>query len=378
MRMLLGALALAASVLQTTTRAGQVQTLYTSPVDRTIAAFAQDGGLVAWFLPGRKSCNDVWVWELGSAQQRLPAQGPTNRNVTCSWQVPPGSPVRLAVAENGGSPALLWTLHESATQSLRFDYVLGATVADPTERRFQQVAHGAHGAGLWLTGVAGSGDTLVYSVVQVAYKDQVDCLTTPKAPGACDLEVVAGGGGIFRVVGRKLPVRINGARPSVAVAVSGGNVAFVPAAGSSTADGEPFASPNVPIEVRDAKSGALVASVSPDGVPDAIALSSTTLAVLGRVADKLVLTWYALPDGSPAGSLTVPAATAPTLSAGDGLIVFRVKRSIRMVDLKTKEVRKVATASATPIGLSVAGTRVAWAENVGGRGRIRAITVASG
>ena len=374
MRMLLGALALAASIVHTATRAGQVETLYTSPPHEAIAAFSQDGNLVAWFAPGSaKSCNEVWLWQLGGPQQRLPAQGPTNRNVTCGWQVPPGAPVGLAVADNGGSPALLWTLHESATQSLRFDYVLGATVADPTERRFQQVAHGTHGPGLWLTGVAGSGGTLVYAVTQVAYKNQVDCLTSPKTPGACDLAVV--GGGVYRVVGRKLPQAIKGVPASVEVAAFGNEVAYVPATGSSTTDGHPFASANVSIEVRAADTGTFVASVSTDETPEAIALSSSTLALLGRVGDKIVLSWYALPDGSLLGNVTVPAKTAPWISAGEDAIVFRVGRSIRVVDVKTQKMRTVATAASTPIGLSIAGSRIAWAENVAGRGRIRAITL---
>ncbi|HEY2072885.1 MAG TPA: hypothetical protein VGG88_04865 [Gaiellaceae bacterium] len=377
MRMLLGALALAASILHTTTRAGHVETLYTSPVHHTIAAFAQDGGLVAWFAPGtkREPCNDVWVWQLGSAgKQSLPAQGAGYHNVTCDWQVPPGSPVGLAVASNEGAPALLWSLHESASQSLKFDYVLGAAVATPLERRFQQVAHARHGAGLWLAGVAGGGTTLVYAVAQVAYRDQLECLSTPKAPGACALKVVDGG--IYRVVGRKTPVKIDESSASVAVAVAGDTVAFVPAVGSSTTDGHPLASPNVPVEVLNADTGARVASVSPDGTPVAIALSTGTLALLGRIGGKLVLSWYEMPSGKPAGDLTLPAKAADTVSAGDGAVVFRVGRSIRWVDVATKKVHTVATAAATPIGLSIAGRRVAWAENVGGRGRIRAVTLA--
>ncbi|HEY2543573.1 MAG TPA: hypothetical protein VGH92_11035 [Gaiellaceae bacterium] len=374
MRMLLGALALAASLVQSSTRAGQVETLYTSSAHRTIAAFAQDGGLVAWFAPGGKRCNDVWVWQLGSAKQSLPAQGAAYHNVTCNWNVPEGSPVGLAVAENFGSPALLWTLHESAARSLKFDYVLGATVADPRERRFEQVAHANHGAGLWLAGVAGGGSTLVYADAQVAYKDQVACLSTPDEPGACDLKVV--GGGIYRVVGRKPPVPLKGTRPAVAVAAVGDEVAFIPAVGSSTTDGHPLASANVPVEVRNAVTGDLVTSVSPDGMPISIALSSGTLAVVGRLDGKLVLSWYEMPSGKPGGTITLPAKAAPAVSAGDGAIVFQVGRSIRSVDVATGQVHTVATAAAQPIGLSIAGRRIAWAENVGGRGRIRAITLA--
>ena len=375
--MLLGALALAASIVHVGTRAGQVETLYTGPAHHFIAAFAQDGDLVAWFAPDAdpQACNTVWLWQLGSGQQRLPAQGPANRNVTCKWQVPQGSPVGLAVASNGGSPALLWTLHESATQSLRFDYVLGATVRDPKERRFQQLAHAARGTGLWLTGVAGSGSTLVYSIAQVAYKDQLDCLTTPKAPGACELEIT--GGGIYRVVGRKLPVAIKGARkPAAALAVSGEYVAFVPAVGTSPADGHPLAAPNAAVEVRDVETGAQVASVSQEGTPVAIGLSSTTLAILGRVGGQLVLSWTSPTAGTPLETMKLPPGAAPLVSVGSGAIVFRVGRSIRVVDVTTKRVRTIATAASTPVGLSIAGSRIAWAENSGGRGRIRAITLA--
>src|SRR5487761_410601 len=329
MRMLLGALALAASILHTGSRAGQVETLYTSPAGRTIAAFAQDGGLGAWFAhKASKGCNEVWLWQLGSVRQPLPREGAAYHNVTCGWQVPARSPVSLAVAGNGGSPALLWTLHESAARAVRFDYVLGATVSDPRERRFQEVAHASHGAGLWLGGVAGSGETLVYAVAEVAYKDQVACLSTPTEPGACELKV-APGGGIYRIVGRKPPTRIKGAPAAVAVAASGNDVAYVPAIGASTVDGHPLASRNVPVEVRDVNTGSLVLSVSPEAAPLAIGLSSTVLAVLGRSGGRLILGWYALQTGRPLGAL-------PTLSVGTSAIVFRVGRSICVVDVHTR------------------------------------------
>ena len=376
MRMLLGALALAASIVHADSRAGQVQTLYTSPAHQTIAAFAQDDGLVAWFAPGKSpACNAVWVWQLGGAKQHLPAQGGSYHNVTCNWQIPPGSPVGLAVAGNNGSPALLWTLRESAAQSLRFDYVLGATVGDPNERRFQEVTHANHGDGLWLSGLAGSGSTLLYSVTQVEYKDQVACLSTPKQPGACALKIT--GGGVYRVVGRKPPTLIKGAPASVAIAVSGSDVACVPAVGTSATDGHPIAAADNPIEIRDVASGSLVTSITPSGAPLAIALSDTTLAVLDKpsTGTGLELSWYDLNAGTELGSVTVPAQTTASLALADGAVVFRVGNSIRTVDLTSQAVKTIATATATPIGLSASGSRVAWAENVNGRGRIRAVTL---
>jgi len=369
--MLLGMLALAASFAHTAARAGEVQTIYTSPHHERIDAFSQDDGLVSWFSPGIGSgCNAVWVWELGSVKQQLPAQGSKFHNVTCTWQVPPSSPVGLAVASNNGSPELLWTLHESASHAVKFDYVLGATVANPNERRFEQVAHTMNGAGLWLGGLAGSGGTLVYSVVEVQYKDQVACLSTPNEPGACDFEV--SGGGVYRVVGRKQPAAVHGAPPAVEVAASGSDVAYV-AASSASADGRPYPSANAPVEIRDVDNGALVASVSPGGTPLAIAVSGSVLALLTRKDAGLSLGWYDVRTGHQSGSVTVPAQAAPELSASESAIVFRVGRSIRAIDLSTKHVRKLAKAASAPIGLSIAGKRVAWAENVGGRGRIRAV-----
>lgn len=371
--MLVGALALAASFAHTATHAGQVQTLYTSPAHQRIDAFAQDGGLVAWFTPGvARKCNAVWVWELGSVKQQLPAQGSKYHNVTCTWQVPAYSPVSLAVASNGGSPALLWTLHESASRAVKFDYVLGATVGDPNERRFQQVAHASNGAGLWLGGVAGDAGTLVYSVAQVQYRDQVACLSTPNAPGACDFEV--SGGGIYRVVGRKQPTPVHDAPPAVEVATSGNDVAYVAANGANAA-GRPLASPDVPVEIRDVRTGALVASITPPGTALAIALYGNVLALLTRAPAGLSLNWYDVRTGDSSGSAVAPAQTATALSVGDKAIVFRVGRSIRTANLSTGKVQTVAKAVSTPIGLSVVGTRVAWAENVDGRGRIRALTL---
>jgi hypothetical protein len=376
MRMLLGAIAVAASFVHTDTRTGQVQTLYASPAHRTIAAFAQDDGLVAWFAPKRsKGCNLVWLWQLGAARLPLPAQGAAYHNVTCAWQVPARSPVALAVAGNSGSPALLWTLHESAAQALRFDYVLGATAADPNERRFQEVAHAKRGAGLWLGGVAGSGTTLLYAVAQVAYKDQVACLSTPLEPGACALKIT--GGGVYRIVGRTAPQRVEGtSQGAVAVAASGDTFAFARATGTATADGHPVASASVPVEIRNTLTGDLITSVTPSTAPVAIALSGSALALLGYSGARLVLDWYEVDSGKPLGSLRLPKGAASTISVGDHVIVFRVGRSIRTVDIDTQHVTTVTTAAATPIGLSVAGDRIAWAENVGGRGRIRAVTLA--
>jgi hypothetical protein len=241
-------------------------------------------------------------------------------------------------------------------------------VSDPRERRFKEVAHAGKGPGLWLGGIAGSGTTLVYAVASVAYVDEVACLSG----GSCEMKIA--GGGIYRVMGRKPPPLIEGTTAAVSVAASATSVAYVPAA-SVGKGGMPLPAADLPIEVRDVRTGALVSHAMPQGTPLAIALSATVLASLERTPSGLRIAWYDPASGNLRGSVPVPAGTAPELTASDHVVVFRVGRSIRSVAVATQKVTTLTQAAATPIGLSIAGARVAWAENVKGRGRIRALTV---
>jgi hypothetical protein len=372
MVLLLGALALASSIVHPAGRPGQVQTLYQSPPHHTISAFAENRGVLAWFEPNAERCNLVWVLQ-GVVRDSLPAQGGSYRNVTCRWQLPAGATVGLALASGAKTVSALWSLRESATHSpLRFDYILGAALSDRNERRFQEVAHGNRGAGLWLGGLAGDDDTLVFAIADVAFKDEVACLSTPKAPHACDMETR--GGGVYRVVGRRPPTLVKGTTAAVAVACSGTRVAYVRSAPIATSSGRPLPAPFLPVEVRDARTGALVTSIAPNGTPVAVALSGDVLALLEQTTDGMTLAWYDPASGSALGSLPVPR-TATGLAAGRGIVVFRVGKSIRIVEASGKHARVLAKAAAMPIGLAVDGVRVAWAENVAGRGRIRAVTI---
>ena len=349
------------------------------PPTSTIAAFAQDGGLVAWFAPGSKPCNDVWLWQLGSAQQHLPAQGSAYRNVTCGWQVPSGSPVGLA---RRGERRLSRAPVDAARSRPRSRSGSTTCSARPWpiqhERRFQQVAHASHGAGLWLAGVSGSGTTARLrgraGRVQGPARLPVDAGVT----GRLRLEDRPAAA-IYRVVGRKAAAAGEGRRarrsrwqrPATTSRSS-------PPSATSTTDGHPLASADVPVEVRNVAHR--VARHERLAERHAASRSRSLAArsrILGRSAGKLDRRLVRHADGQAARKLRVPPDdTLPALSVGDDAIVFRVGRSIRVVDVKTKHVRTVATAAATPIGLSIAGRRVAWAENVAGRARIRAITLA--
>lgn len=358
--LLAAALGLAAAVVPTAAAAPKMQTLYVRP-HGTIEAFAQDGSLVAWFAPSKTHCNTVHVLSLGNGLQvQLPAQG-SARNVTCHWDVMP--PVGLALA----GTRVLWTLRESAP--IPFDWAVGAGVGDRKERRFQEIAHTNRGSGLWLGGLAGDGSTLVYAVTSVDYVDEAGCLA---GTSSCELEVA--GGGVYRVVGRQPQQLVAGTDAAVAVAASGDDVAYIPTA-SIAKNGRPLAGADLPIEVVDAHTGKLIAHITPQGTPLALALTPHVLATLERTPLGLRLAWYVRATGAPSGSVPVASATSPELTASDRLIVYRVGRSLRAVDVTTHGVRTLARTAAPPIGLSLEGSRLAWAENVKGNGRIRALYV---
>ena len=73
--------------------------------------------------------------------------------------------------------------------------------------------------------------------------------------------------------------------------------------------------------------------------------------------------------------MPVASGTNPELTATDRTIVYHVGRSIRAVDVETHNVRALVRAAAEPVGLSLEGVRLAWAENLKAAARIRALTV---
>jgi hypothetical protein len=363
MRVLLAAaVSLVAAAVSSAGAAPHAQTLY-SLATGTISAFAQDGRLIAWFTPSGKGCNAAHVRSLyNGLKVNLPKQGDAH-NVTCRWNVG-GSPVTLAVA--GRTSEVLWTLHESSP--LEFDYVVGAGAGDNRERRFQELAHTDRGAGLWFGGLAGNGATLAYGVTTVDYEDEAGCLA---GTAACTMKIA--GGGVYRVVGRQAPKRIPGTSPAVAVAASNGRIAYIETA--STKHGHPVAGAKGAIKVVDAVHGGVISSVRLQGTPVAIALSAHVLATLVRTHRGLRLSWYAVSTGLPTGSVRVAPTTSPALAASDQLVVFHAGRSIRAVATATGRVKTLVSAAATPIGLSIDGGRLAWAENLKHGARIRAFYV---
>ena len=355
--------AIAAVFSHATSGAAKPQTLYKHV--GSIAAFAQDGPMLAWFAPGTRTCNVVYLRQLDSGVTwPLPSQKADN--VTCRFPRSSGLPVGLAVAYDLG--LALWTLPQESP--LPLDYLLGAGVKarDRPERRFLEVAHTTRGIGQWLGGISGDGDTLVYGVTSVDFKDEAGCLA-----GTVPCTLVTSGGGVYRVQGRTA-VPVPGSGPAVAVAASANAVAWV-AAGRIAADGEPKPITGLPIQIVDAASGQQISSIAPAGAPVAIAMAPHVLATLEQTSLGLRLAWYDRDTGRVQGSIPVPKTTSLQLTASDRLIVFRVGRSLRAVSTSTHRTQILAKAATTPIGLSLEGGRLAWAENLGRTSRIRALYV---
>ena len=89
-----------------------------------------------------------------------------------------------------------------------------------------------------------------------------------------------------------------------------------------------------------------------------------------RVLERYAPNWQ---GGAVIGTTAVPRGTAPGLSVSKAGIVYRVGKSVYL--LGPGKPKLVWKASGTPIGLSIEGKRIAWAENVKGRGRIVALTL---
>ena len=333
----------------------------------SVVGFTQNGPLVAWFVKGKQSrCNTVHIRSLiNPLSAVVPNVGA--RNVTCTWQVGSG-PIPLAIDTNAN---ILWTLRESTP--LQYDYLIGAGAlpANQSERRLQQLAHTSKGAGLWLGGIVGSGNTLAYAVTSVDYQDEAGCLA---GTDTCAMMIV--GGGVYRLDGWHPKLVYD--RPAVALAASDTTIAVVPT-DSVTKAGKPVAGADLPIIVVDAKTGSQISSFSPQGTPVAIALSDHLVATIERTPIGTRIAWYDPLTGSAIGSAPVATATAPELCVSDKYVIFRVGRSIRDIDVTTGRIRTIARAASTPIGLSLVGTRLAWAENLkNGGARVRALYLASG
>jgi Tol biopolymer transport system component len=126
------------------------------------------------------------------------------------------------------------------------------------------------------------------------------------------------------------------------------------------------------VEIRIARTGRLVKRFAIHDYASTIALGSDYVAFLVHHNPGLRVELYSL-----SGSFRIRAAVpsrVDALSAAGRNVVFATGHAIRRLDARTGVVSTLATAGRTPVGLTIEGRRVVWAENVRGLARIRAVT----
>jgi TolB protein len=130
-------------------------------------------------------------------------------------------------------------------------------------------------------------------------------------------------------------------------------------------------------QVRSA-AGRVVASFGATGKPVEVALSGSIVALLNELSDgSKRISVFDARTGSPRRVVRVDRATQGGLASDGRLVLFSGGRTIRSLDVRTGEIRVLIRTHGPPIGLSVSGGRVAWAENLAPpkKARIRALTL---
>lgn len=234
--------------------------------------------------------------------------------------------------------------------------------------------------GSFLGGLAGDGPTLVYGRTIENCDD----------PGGNNCHRLDAGGGVVLVNGQNQMASVPGIPPPVLLAfsandprasvqISQGLVAVAPAETPVTTDlgSAPRVRRNGPVEVFRLEAGGshLASRVAPLGTVRAIALDFHQLALLIERADGTkAIERYDPLQGTLVGTTSVPKTTASTLGVSRVGIIFRVGSKIyRVAGGATPKL--VWKARGTPIGLSIEGNRIGWAENVKGSGRILTLTL---
>jgi hypothetical protein len=326
-----------------------------------IVAIAQSGRLAAWltFNTNKKACNEVHILSPGKRDRIIPQ--PESGTMTCNWNLADGGS-QLAIAPKMSTA--LWTLHESSASPV--DWVRAASIGGP-ERPLKQFAHASDGTGDWLGGVAGAGKTLAYSWDDVEYVNPAGCISG----GKCKQRIADGG---IRIVTPTSDTALPGVEPALQLAAAAGRIAFVPA--TIVHGHRPAATTDESLPIVDAVTGNVLGQPKVHGIPLAIALSAHVLAVLTTLAGpRDRISWFSATSGKKLGSALVSASAAPQLAASDQLIVYRVGRVLRDISTRNGRHGKLVQTGLNPLGLSLAGRRLIWAENHDHAGRLRALSL---
>lgn len=350
------ALSLATTAMRAPAKPVQPRTLATSKT--AVYAFAQSRDAVGWVA------GDGRVRVMRVSSGRTWVVGKVDRAYLASSAV-------LALA---GTRAL-WAW-DTGGNSYETTFATGA----PGRRQagFDGLHGGARnfGDGERFSGLAADATTLAFGWADEACADQPFGLCDLCNPlGSCPLSVVGGGVAVVPAqVSRQRPPAIPGVAPPALFAIGGGRIADAPAASPAPqGDQVPRVAANGPVEVFDS-SGHLLTRFQVPGLVADIAFGGHELAVLLErpFGEKSVRRYDARNGRYLRGRGGFPLGTTDLSASPTGTVV---RNGVAIYLLRSSFVQLVAVAAARPIGLSLQGRRIAWAESVRGKGRIRAVTV---
>ncbi|HEY2310781.1 MAG TPA: hypothetical protein VGH46_06665 [Gaiellaceae bacterium] len=326
-----------------------------------IRAFAQDSSRFAW-VDGKWH---VDAHKLGSKAKTLligTAHPYTGGTETVTPQLAlAGS--RVAWTRNGGGNDFetgVFVRNAGAKAKARLVF---NTAADREER-----------TGSYFGALAAGSSTLAFTTVHYQCVDPADCSELAAQP--------SGAGGAFRVIGTSRTAQVPNAPGSLDLAVSAGRIALLraPALISPTeisdVSSPSLVRPAATVEIRNVTTGALISAFTPPGTVKALALTGSVAAVIDDLGDGTTqIERYDATTGALLGS-TGDIAAGNTLAAGANTFVYSVGGGkIEAMDATTGAQRVLAVSPAAPIGLSIAGKRVAWAVNEHGHGQVLALTL---
>jgi Tol biopolymer transport system component len=130
--------------------------------------------------------------------------------------------------------------------------------------------------------------------------------------------------------------------------------------------------PHSPVELRDALTGRLIKRFRINGYARAGALGADYVALLVDHEPGVRVEIYGLNGRFRTANFA--GSSVRNISAAGRAVVFATGRVIRRLDARTGAVNTLATARRKPVGLTIEGRRVVWAENGRGTARIRALT----
>ena len=338
------------------------QTLVRVPT--RISGFAQDDGRLAWVACGGEQARIILRDPRGATATIATYPQPTECD-PMTIKAPDDSrsqdlPYEDAGIALAGTNVVFWDV----VGGIGFDQILyTARTSPPGARRVDDVSEPR----TLLVRPRGDGSTLAYAVVAPQMRDPNRCLGSNVG-----CEIVSTTARLMRVADGRA-TRVRGPAPPALLDVSAGRLAIVPVIGR----GERARRAKPLVEIRTADTGALIRTIRLGGAPTALALSTTTVAVLLRPPGAPPrIERYAARTGSRIGATSVDDAIVDELDADRGAVVYHAGRTILVLD-RRGAVRPLADTISVrgPIGLSIDGRRVAWAENIRGRGTVRAVAL---